>query len=111
MEVVGDLVVGRRGPRQPVEGDPGGAAACGWPRRGAVQDVVQALVTGEPASSSGYAASRVKNAPGTRSPGTSTSRASGCPAIDSSQAGMSRSAPSRNPMYQSGAAPALMLPG
>src|SRR5579859_5815127 len=62
-------------------------------------------------SSSGYAATSVKNSPGTTTAGISTSSDSGWPPIESSQAGMIRSAPSRKPMYQSGTAPALILPG
>jgi hypothetical protein len=49
-EVVGDLVVGRRGPQQPVEGDPGGAergALRGVPQ--AVQQVAAGRFAGEPA--------------------------------------------------------------
>lgn len=62
-------------------------------------------------SSSGYAATTVKNNPGTSTAGISTSSDSGCPPTESSQAGMIRNAPSRKPMYQSGTEPALMLPG
>src|SRR5215472_6528276 len=62
-------------------------------------------------SSSGYAATSVKNSPGTITAGISTSSASTCPPSETSQPGMTRRAPSRKPMYQSGTEPALMLPG
>ena len=82
----------------------GSAGLDGSSPRGGRPPVIQPSI-------SGYAATTVKNSPGTITAGISTSSDSVCPPNESSQAGMSRSAPSRKPMYQSGTEPALMLPG
>ena len=76
--MVGDLIVGRRGPQQPVEGDPGGAE--GGTFRGVARAVRQAAVgrvAGEPAVEQRICGQDGEKAPGTRTPGTSTARVSG----------------------------------